>query len=447
MIESPHKKMKLTKTLPQDVVEHISSLYLPIQSALRNRLVSKKFTNTDIISQDLDFSGIYSMRRSQAKVVRIIENIINQHKGSKIHRFILHLNHIGVEDKVISWVKTCIGKKNIQELVLDFSKSRKVIDIPVDFSAIETLTILKLKYCNFTIPDNSPKGLRLLRTLELMQTDLTQNMIDAIFGNCIYLETLELIKCQMSGILSIKAHNQKKFKSLSVFSMAMLSQIIVFAPTIEVYKYEGFVKNTKFWRMDVLREANLLYNRNSNWRYYDSSEMVCNDISAYIGIHVLITTNIFLEALAGRYIGGERIKPNFKFMNLISFKILFKAPTTCTVFEIANFLQYCPNLESVTIDINGFTFEPGMFWRCHEKAKFSNQNYDLSKIKKVKIKGYKNHFHELEIVEFFARHAQSLEEFIMKRPANSKVKIYEPDYEKINFIKSISRKEDLFKFP
>ncbi|CAH2070703.1 unnamed protein product, partial [Thlaspi arvense] len=137
MSESSHKKMKFS--LPGDVLEHIMSTFLPIQNALRCRQV-----------------GIYSVRRSQLKVVGIIEEIFNNHIGAEINQLVLILNHIGVEDKIFIWIKKCLDK-NLKELVLDFSKSKKVLEIPINFSAIETLTVLKLKWCKFEIPNNSPK--------------------------------------------------------------------------------------------------------------------------------------------------------------------------------------------------------------------------------------------------------------------------------------------------
>jgi len=302
MSESPNKKIKcidelpedLTVELPEHLVEYIISTYFPIQYVLQNRVVSKTFREAAIRSRDLDFGRIYSRRRSQSEVVRIIEEIFNQHKGSEINRFVLILNHIGVEDKVLSWVKTCLSK-NIQELTLDFSKSKKVMDLSVDFSAIETLTVLKLRRCKFEIPNNTPKGLRLLRTLALMKSKVTPEMIDAIFSNCIHLETLELTRCITHGVLSINAHNHKKFKELVLYCMPNRLQIILDAPTLECYKYEGFVRILDFSSVDALKEAKLHYIQNYNWRYYDSSNMVLANMVAYTGVHVLSTTNIFLE--------------------------------------------------------------------------------------------------------------------------------------------------------
>ncbi|ESQ29297.1 hypothetical protein EUTSA_v10023947mg [Eutrema salsugineum] len=375
------------------------SVYLPIRSVLRNRSASKKFKDLEIWSRDLDFSGIYSVRCIQRKAVRIIENVFNEHKGSEINRFVLLLNHIGVEDKILSWINTCLGK-NVQELVLDFSKSRKVANIPVDFSTIEALTVLKLGWCRFKIPDNSLKGLKLLKTLSLTKT---ANQLSNVWD------------------IEINAVNHKKFKSLVVYTMPYLLQVIVDAPTLECFKYDGYCKRVYFSRVHALKEANPHYNRSLYWRYYDPSERVLANMGAYIRVRVLTTNNIFLE-------------------------ISFKAPTICNLFDIAQFLEECPNLKKVLIDINDFTFEPGVYWEVHQKQHIRLHNYRLNSIKFVEIMGYKNHWHELDIMEFFVRYAKSLEKLTLTKPRNPKIKLFEPDNARINYIKSMSQKKDLTEF-
>ncbi|KAG2251574.1 hypothetical protein Bca52824_081710 [Brassica carinata] len=414
MSESPNKKIKcidelpedLTVELPEHLVEYIISTYLPIQYVLQNRVVSKTFREAAIRSRDLDFGRIYFRRRSQSEVVR-----------SEINRFVLILNHIGVEDKVLSWVKTCLSK-NIQELTFlasqanfkliqqNFSKSKKVMDLSIDFSAIETLTILKLRWCKFEIPNNTPKGLRLLRTLALMKSKVTPEMIDAIFSNCIHLEMLELTRCITHGVLSINAHNHKKFKELVLYCMPNRLQIILDAPTLECYKYEGFVRILDFSSVDALKEAKLHY-------HYKKT-----------------------AAFKERYIEGEMRSPIFTFLNLKEFYILFKAPNLCTLYHITEFLKRSPKVGKVLIDIKKFTFEPGMLWIIHQKSYMESSNYEFNSIKEVTIDGYKNHWHELDIVEFFCGHAKSLRKLKLIMPKNVKKRARGVDYARLDYVRS-----------
>ncbi|CAH8256261.1 unnamed protein product [Arabidopsis lyrata] len=436
MSESSNKQIKLLHNLPEELVLRASS-FLPIQSLLQNRVVSKLFRHTEIRSLDLDFSEIFSVRHSQLEAINIIQNVFNKHEGSEINRFVLCLKDIGGEEAVTSWIKICIAKK-IQELVLDFSKTKDIMETAIDFSAIETLKALHLRWCKFEIPDNSPKGLKLLKTLLLMRTEVTKEMIDAVFRNCINLESLELIQCSMHGLLSILANNHKKFKSLAVTYMPNLMDIVSYAPTLECFKFDGYVMNVIFSRTDSLKETNLQYNRSR--RNYDSSNMVVANMKHYTKVYVLATTNIFLEAFTKRYVGGGRMekRSTFKFENLREFKIFFKVPTVCTLFDIAEFLKECPQLEHVVIDIQNFTFAPRLeFWEIHHKEEIKKNNYLLKSLTEVKIIGYKGHWHELDILEFFVKNAPSLVKLELVMPKNAKTKAHAPDYARINFIKSI----------
>ncbi|XP_023644196.1 FBD-associated F-box protein At1g61320 [Capsella rubella] len=436
MTKSSNKQMKYFYNLPEDLVVRVSS-FLPIKSLSKNRVVSKLFRHAQIRSLDLDFSGISSVTQNQSDAINIIQNVFNKHEGSEINRFVLCLKEIGGEESITSWINTCIGK-NIQEIVLDFSKSKDVMEISIDFSAIETLTVLNLRWCKFEIPNNSPKGLKLLRSLSLMRTNVTKEMINAIFTNCNDLEFLELIDCSMYGLLSIPAQNHKKFKSLVVSSMPYLMDIVSCAPTLEYFKYDGYVTNVIFLRTDALKEANLNYTRYR--RIYDSSEIVVSNMKHYTKVYVLTTTNIFLEALTKRYVGGRRLerKGTFKFENLTDFKIFFKAPTLCTLFDIVEFLKNCPKLKRVVIDIQNFTFAHRLeFWQIHHKEEIENNNSHLMFLNEVKIIGYKGHWHELDIVEFFVKNAPSLVKLELQMPKNAKTKVHAPDYGRINFIKSI----------
>ncbi|CAH2047405.1 unnamed protein product [Thlaspi arvense] len=139
--------------------------------------------------------------------------------------------------------------------------------------------------------------------------------------------------------------------------------------------------------------------------------------------------------------------PDLCFWNLQEFQICFQSPTNCTLFDIAAFLKkYCPSLEKISIDINDFTFEPYILWELYQKPMVQNGNYPLNSIKYVEIMGYKNGWHELDIVEFFVRNAKSLEKLKLIEPRNPEVTVFEPEYERITNIKRLSPKKDLIEF-
>lgn len=70
----------------------------------------------------------------------------------------------------------------------------------------------------------------------------------------------------------------------------------------------------------------------------------------------------------------------------------------------------------------------------------------MNTIKNVKIMGYKNDWHELNLIEFFVRNAEALEELMLIEPRDPNAKMFQPDYERIASIRRMSPKEDLIKF-
>uniref|UniRef100_A0A0D2ZT08 FBD domain-containing protein n=1 Tax=Brassica oleracea var. oleracea TaxID=109376 RepID=A0A0D2ZT08_BRAOL len=128
--------------------------------------------------------------------------------------------------------------------------------------------------------------------------------------------------------------------------------------------------------------------------------------------------------------------PIFKFLNLKEFCILFKAPNLCTLYHITEFLKRSPKVEKVLIDIKKFTFEPGTLWIIHQKSYMESSNYEFNSIKEVTIDGYKNHCHELDIVEFFCGHAKSLKKLKLIMPKNVKKRARGLDYARLDYIRS-----------
>lgn len=90
------------------------------------------------------------------------------------------------------------------------------------------------------------------------------------------------------------------------------------------------------------------------------------------------------------------------------------------------------------VQIQNFTFAPRLeFWEIHHKEEMKNNNYLLQSLNEVNIIGYKGHWHELDILEFFVKNAPSLVKLELVMPKNAKTKSHAPEYARINFIKSI----------
>lgn len=88
------------------------------------------------------------------------------------------------------------------------------------------------------------------------------------------------------------------------------------------------------------------------------------------------------------------------------------------------------------MQIKEFTFEPGMLWIIHQMSYMESSNCEFNSIKEVTIDGYKNHWHELDIVEFFCRHAKSLKKLKLIIPKNVKKRARGLDYARLDYLKS-----------
>lgn len=77
-----------------------------------------------------------------------------------------------------------------------------------------------------------------------------------------------------------------------------------------------------------------------------------------------------------------------------------------------------------------------MLWIIHQKSYMESSNYKFNSIKEVTIDGYKNHWHELDIVEFFCGHAKSLKKLKLIMPKNVKKRARGLDYARLDYIRS-----------
>lgn len=87
----------------------------------------------------------------------------------------------------------------------------------------------------------------------------------------------------MYGVLSIYAKNHEKFKSLVISSMPNIFHIVLNAPTLNDFKYDGYVMKVMFLRECEVKEDIFFYKRNR--RNYDLSDLLVANMIDYIKVH------------------------------------------------------------------------------------------------------------------------------------------------------------------
>ncbi|KAK1557121.1 hypothetical protein Q3G72_018330 [Acer saccharum] len=94
-------------------------------------------------------------------------------------------------------------------------------------------------------------------------------------------------------------------------------------------------------------------------------------------------------------------------------ELFMEGSTFCNVYDIACVLKNCPNIERFFIDLSEFSFESGHYWEAHHKHLFEQYNEPMTKLRVIKIKGFKHQGHEIELVKFLLKSATSLETLIL----------------------------------
>lgn len=80
----------------------------------------------------------------------------------------------------------------------------------------------------------------------------------------------------------------------------------------------------------------------------------------------------------------------------------------CSTYDIAAFLNNCPLIEKVFIDLNECTFEGSIYWELHQKQELESFGF-LCCLKFVKVKDFQFQQHEHELVKFPLQKAIDLE--------------------------------------
>lgn len=143
-------------------------------------------------------------------------------------------------------------------------------------------------------------------------------------------------------------------------------------------------------------------------------------------VNVLTVTSTFLEGLSPNFANGRLCEPQFCLWHLkefhMSIGISFINPS-----DIASFLENCPNLERIFIDLGESSFERGYLWEVQARERFEKCNPSFQSLKVVKVTGFKFQKLELELVMFFLKKAKTLESLALVSSRNNQPKVNSQD--------------------
>lgn len=279
--------------LPDDVLDMIFS-FLPIKKAMQIGILSTRFKNSWNFNRRLDFDNDFARGRSPEDFKSIVNKVFDRHAGSRILSFRLCFDPNREELLVEKWIRKSI-EKGVEELDLEFYQSGNVFEgrwpfkLNSDVYEAESLKILKLTLCQLDLPPKL-KGLHVLNTLVLRKIIITPTLIDTLFQNCFFLETLDLAHCHR--IFHLKIFAQKTFKVLKVGDCQEILRIYIDAPNLRSFHYCGHVCFIKFNSVPQLKDVMLSFRPSKG---FTETFRVRNLVYDLHPIQVLTTTSTFLE--------------------------------------------------------------------------------------------------------------------------------------------------------
>ncbi|KAI6703842.1 hypothetical protein NL676_012978 [Syzygium grande] len=398
-------RSKLLPDLPEDVLERIFTL-LPIKQAVRAGVVSRRYKQVWLFSRKLHFGRWFTTHQGILEAISIINHVFRAHAGPQIQSFKLYIDPTDIDAMVRKWIEISISK-GVEELELNFIAARvEPFLLSRNFIDVESLRVLKLTFCEIDFPPNLA-SLHLLDTLILKKVEITSEMIETIIRNCTLLETLELVRCDAIRQLKLNAQNLKRFKVLKLGDCSDLSLIEIDAPSLHSFYFYGQVPLFLFEDISQLKDAVLNFVPPKGFMRHS---FVRNILDNLAHVSVLTVNSIFLEGTSPNY---EDLKHNirglpFLYRNLKEFQLIMQGGVYCNTYDIAIFLDNCPLIEKVFIDLNECSFEGSIYWELHQKQELESFGF-LCRLKFVKVKGFRFQSHEHELVKFFLRKAINLE--------------------------------------
>uniref|UniRef100_K4B9D6 At1g61320/AtMIF1 LRR domain-containing protein n=1 Tax=Solanum lycopersicum TaxID=4081 RepID=K4B9D6_SOLLC len=396
--------------LPNHIIDRIFT-FLPIKDVVSYSAVAIPFLNTWMYARNLRFDSLFKSN-CVTKDISIINKILHSHLGKKIYNF--HLYIPSPKDYSFflkDWIQI-LASKGLEELEIDLwftSNDKNTYYMDSDFiDHIETLRRVKLTNCELRISPNL-KSLRFLKSLSLTKAPITPHFIQELFRNCVVLESLSLVFCSSTTNVIIKG--SKQLRTILIRACGKICLIIIDDPNIHTFHYEGEIDKIKLIGPTKLEDV--IFNFNTiTWVQHISG--MGNLIDILRNVQTLTINNIFLEGISPRYEDFEYKDMELYLPNLKELQIVLHGSTYVNPWDIISFVKNCPQIERLFINLGDYyAMEGGSYWNFVAKEKFENCQVGFSKLKLLKVKGYKKGELEEKLVNFIMMRAKMMESLIL----------------------------------
>ncbi|XP_058073163.1 putative FBD-associated F-box protein At1g61330 [Magnolia sinica] len=414
--------------LPDAILQYILSK-LTFKTAVRTSILSSKWRDHWTLIPKLDFDDTiwasipskYSKDDIRAPPKRdefagIVDRFLRGYKGRKIQRFCLYFPPVeGYHSQIMEWLKVAKAK-GVKEVDLDFKMEPATrFDLPSFIMECESISVMKLKYCNLKLPLGF-RALHSLKNLYLREVDITDDMVEILLLERSLLESLSLIKCNQLVQLKVTSPGPH-FKTLAVVDNENLNSFEINAPNLQTLQFSGQAIDFFFKNISGLQDA-LLYM--AGGQLDDESEDAPFDpkvlMSCFSHVEILSVSASLIEALWT--VSLFSLPFATRFYNLKELHVPLDVMSDLDLATLTCFLGVCPYLEKLFIEVGAhnvgseYTDEIRLP-RDWYRYSFKLFNCRLYHLKTVKITGFVGQTILMKLVKYLMANAVALRSLIL----------------------------------
>ncbi|GMY31378.1 F-box protein At3g62230-like [Fagus crenata] len=421
------KNLDMFKKLSDHLIVIIISM-LPFKEAARTSVLSRRWCHIWRETRNIEFDerpfvDFHESEEKQATqrqgFMDFVLQWVQNYEGRDIEKFQLTCSK---PEDFHGDIQRCIAfatTHNVKELGLDFSDPTwdeknlenhdALFDLPLNVYGHVVLESLKLFSCKFL--DSEFMNFVALKQVSLGWLELRESFIEALLVNCPLLESLSLKKCWNLYHLHVTGENLR-LTSLVVDKCDLLTDwVVIEAPKLRYLKYSG---TNAIFDVEIdrnhMEEADLDFGLEFE-QHEATGHHLYKLLQHLYPIKVLTVCSYMLQFVP---LGEEPLRMDFD-MN-IRHLIMKTTMHPYEFFGIRFFLNSCPRLETLTLNIIGpgrvfadynppMELIPDKFW-----LQWSNVLVCLHRsLKVVEVKGFKGKYHEVSLLLYLIFFGRVLE--------------------------------------
>ncbi|XP_042502141.1 FBD-associated F-box protein At1g66310-like [Macadamia integrifolia] len=437
-IRRTSEDVDLISDLPDSVLCQILDFLPTTIDAMRSSFVSKRWESlwTSIPVIILDERHFVEnvcevTLQEQKNFADFVERFITFHGDMKLSELWLRFDirrYLKFSSRAETWVRT-VMTTDARTIDLNFTGNTLALaDMEQDMYTLtpcrfpsRSLKVLRIKYCKLRLLQNT--SFISLQTVTLAAVKLSDSTVNALISCSPCLEELILQCCFVpdSFLLEAPESHLKCIVVDNCFTRGkkFIEHFSIDIPSLQSFKYEGIIKDVSVKDsrnlIDAEIEENFKYCGFPNHEY----NMICELFKGLRHVHSLTLSSwLYIEALQDVRVGNRELLDDVLYtLKHLNLKMWVSG---CELWELAPFLCFSPNLETLSIDL----VEPeegDVSYMLDKSVLKANETWDeltmplefLLHLKKVEIKGFEGRGNEIDFVVFLLENAEVLEKMVI----------------------------------